>query len=160
MKYILLTLTLFFTDFFSKNHIEKHPGLKLPEKSRYSPGRFIRITRVHNEGFMMHTLDTKKHLVKGISGCGALFFLILGSKEFLSKNAVPYSGLAKTGTAFFLAGALGNTYDRFRRGFVVDFIRFRCFGKKFSRIVFNLADFFLFAGAVLYSLSLLLRRNR
>lgn len=159
MKHLLLTGFLFFADFFSKNRIEKQTKPELPEILKKPLRKHIGITKVHNEGFMLHTLDEKKHLVKGISGICAAIFLFASGKILFGKESSRLSSATKTGMAFLVSGALGNTYDRFRRGFVVDFIQIKTFGKKFGRIVFNLADFFLFIGAALVSFSLIFTKR-
>lgn len=160
MKHLFLTGLLFFTDFLTKNKVEKKGVPKLPKKLEKPFGRHIGFTKVHNEGFMLHTLDKKKSLVKGISDICATVFLFFAGNELFGKSNGKFAGLSKTGMAFLASGAIGNTYDRFRRGFVVDFIQIKTFGKKFERIVFNLADFFLFIGVALYSLALILVRKR
>ena len=49
---------------------------------------------------------------------------------------------------FILGGALGNTFDRVYRGFVIDFIDFRGIWP----YVFNIADFFVCLGATILAL--------
>ena len=46
-----------------------------------------------------------------------------------------------------LAGALSNLYDRFRRGYVVDYIGFAAADPQIRKITFNIGDFCLMAGA-------------
>ncbi|MDE6887595.1 MAG: signal peptidase II, partial [Eubacterium sp.] len=46
-------------------------------------------------------------------------------------------------------GGLSNLYDRLRKGYVVDYFSFGTGPKWFRRLVFNLADFFVFAGVLL-----------
>ena len=46
-----------------------------------------------------------------------------------------------------LGGAVGNTYDRFKRGYVVDYLSLKTKNRKLSDITFNLSDLALFAGA-------------
>ena len=55
------------------------------------------------------------------------------------RDALPY--------ALIIAGALGNLVDRFRYGYVIDFIEW--YYKTFSWPVFNIADSCIVAGAVL-----------
>ncbi len=55
------------------------------------------------------------------------------------QDALPYS--------LIIAGALGNLIDRFRFGYVIDFIEW--YYKGFSWPVFNIADSCIVAGAVL-----------
>ena len=53
--------------------------------------------------------------------------------------------MEKAGYALVLAGGLSNLYDRLRRGYVVDYFSIQAgFLKK---VVFNLGDLFIMAGA-------------
>ena len=47
--------------------------------------------------------------------------------------------------ALITAGGLSNLYDRLKRGYVVDYFSIRC--KYLEKVVFNLGDFFIFAGS-------------
>ena len=51
------------------------------------------------------------------------------------------------------AGAWSNTFDRWIRGYVIDYVGFKIRWEKITRITYNLGDFFLAAGAVLMMLS-------
>jgi signal peptidase II len=46
-----------------------------------------------------------------------------------------------------IGGALGNVVDRIAYGFVVDFLNMSCCGID-NPFVFNIADIFIFAGAI------------
>ena len=60
----------------------------------------------------------------------------------LSSEGIPGG---KGGYALVLAGGLSNLYDRLRRGYVVDYFSIQAgFLKK---VVFNLGDLFIMAGA-------------
>ena len=59
----------------------------------------------------------------------------------------------KVCAAFMLAGAISNTYDRMKREYVVDYIGVNTKCKKLNRITFNLADVFIFGGAVTYAIA-------
>ena len=59
----------------------------------------------------------------------------------------------KTALSFLSAGAWSNTFDRFARGYVVDYIGFKFGNEKVSRITYNLGDFFIGAGAAVLSLA-------
>lgn len=61
----------------------------------------------------------------------------------------PDRKMEKTGYTFLLGGALSNLYDRCRKGYVTDYIRFHSPWKRLNELVFNLSDFFIMAGAVL-----------
>ena len=51
------------------------------------------------------------------------------------------------------AGAWSNTFDRWIRGYVIDYVGFKTRWEKITRITYNLGDFFRAAGAVLMMLS-------
>jgi len=53
--------------------------------------------------------------------------------------------LEKTGASLVLAGGLSNLWDRWKRGYVVDYFSFRV--KKLEKIVFNIGDMAVFLGA-------------
>ncbi|WP_241971812.1 signal peptidase II [Candidatus Pantoea edessiphila] len=52
---------------------------------------------------------------------------------------------------FIIGGALGNLFDRFYHGFVVDFIDFHI--QKFHFATFNIADCFIFIGLIFFVLN-------
>ena len=56
----------------------------------------------------------------------------------------------KIGYTFLLGGGVSNLYDRWNRGHVVDYI-------KVGKVYYNLADFFVFAGAAVLGICTLLR---
>ena len=47
---------------------------------------------------------------------------------------------------------MSNLYERCKKGYVVDYLRFRLPNGKLGRLVFNLADLFIFAGALMISI--------
>ena len=65
----------------------------------------------------------------------------------------------KLGLALLLGGGWNNWTDRVIKGSVTDYISFRSRWKRFSRIVFNLSDFAIFAGTALAGLSRSGRRS-
>ena len=58
----------------------------------------------------------------------------------------------KKGLALMAAGAWSNTFDRFARGCVVDYIGLAVKKLKIAKITYNLGDCFIAAGAVVLSL--------
>jgi signal peptidase II len=62
-------------------------------------------------------------------------------------------GLSLLGASLILGGALGNLFDRVRLGYVVDFVQWH-YQDRFSWPVFNVADVWIFVGAVFLFLSL------
>lgn len=130
------------TDLGIKKYTEE--TLNDAEERRIWKGKGI-YRKVHNKGLMMNCLDDRPQLVKGLS-VAALVGLFIWS-GILEKE----SGhkLSKFGTAFMLGGACGNTYDRVKRGYVVDYLAVKSKNKKLQDITFNLSDLALFAGAFL-----------
>lgn len=128
------------------------------------------LTKLHNQGTAFGKLTKKPGMVRLISvlALGAfagLFFPVYFRKE---------NGILKTGTSLLAAGGISNVLDRVRRGYVVDYISFSRAepqeGKKDVRFcsktlkkrphfVYNLADFFIFTGAVLNVLGEAVRKK-
>ena len=59
--------------------------------------------------------------------------------------------ISKISISLIIGGALGNIYDRFIYGAVVDFISLHA--KGFSWYIFNIADIFIVLGVILFILS-------
>ena len=59
--------------------------------------------------------------------------------------------MEKLALTLTLAGGVSNLYDRMKRGYVVDY--FSICWKFLKRVVLNLGDVCIFAGAVLYMVS-------
>jgi len=68
-------------------------------------------------------------------------------------------GMEKLGAWFLIFGAAANLYDRLCRGTVTDMFRFPKAPGKLRTYVFNIADFMIFAGAILTVLGRLLRKR-
>ena len=114
------------------------------EKKDYLNG-WIRILTYHNYGAFLNSGDKKPVLVKMISlilsiGLTILFLLTFtryGKREL------------QTGLAILLGGAWSNTYDRLKRGYVVDYLNFPKLPGKFRTVVYNISDFCILIGACL-----------
>ena len=63
--------------------------------------------------------------------------------------------MEKIALTFAIGGALSNLYDRMVRGYVIDYFSIQW--KKLTKVVFNLGDLFIFAGAVLLLISELIQ---
>lgn len=107
--------------------------------------------RSDDESFGLQTKAGKRHV--GGSTWNPVFWEHLLWKE-------PGRKLAKLGTSLMLGGAVGNTYDRFKRGYVVDYLSLKTKNRKLSDITFNLSDLALFAGAILTVWSSLFGKKR
>ena len=130
------------TDLGIKAYVEKHVKQR-EERSIWNRRGILR--KVHNHGMMMNRLEQHPLAVKLGSVCamGALFIwqaLVLCRTGHQAE---------KLGTALMAGGAVSNTFDRLKRGYVVDYLAFRTRHKKLTEVTFNLGDFAIFGGALL-----------
>lgn len=145
LLFIQLALGLFQLDHAVKQAVEDNLALNREYTLGKSP---VHIQKLYNHGTAGGKLNG--HMPAIIKSSGVLtlgsvlvFFRLLSEKGRL---------MQKTGFSLLLGGALSNLYDRCRKGYVVDYIRFSTPWKWLSNLVFNLSDFFIFAGAALICL--------
>ena len=101
-------------------------------------GGHIELTALWNEGAAFG-LPIPAWLLRLLS-CGALVFLWNRRRE------------SPVGVGLFLGGGLSNLLERLHAGRVFDYVRFPHAPGKLRRYVFNLADFAVFLGGVLWIL--------
>lgn len=144
MFFVLIVISIFVLDLKIKNHIEANK--KMHTKEEILGGNII-LNRYHNKGAFLNLLDNNVKLVKALS-CVILgillvaFAIILPSKK---KTGV------KLGLSLILGGGASNLYDRFKRGYVVDYFSFNV--KKLKRIIFNISDICIFVGSAILLIS-------
>lgn len=140
-----LALALFQIDLAVKHEIDEQPD-EQPEQML--PGGMVGIKKLHNHG----TAGGRHvgHMPEIIRVSGTV--TAAGILCFIRSLVKPESYVRRTGWAFLTGGALSNLYDRCRKGYVVDYIRFHTPWKRLNDLVFNLADFFILIGAVLISI--------
>lgn len=122
-----------------KNNREMHR-----ERREYCGGN-IRIETYHNYGAFLNTGEKKPFLVKICSillTLGVLILFILTFTKWGNREL-------RTGLALLLGGAFSNTYDRIKRGYVVDYVSFPRLPRKLRNIVFNISDFCILMGTCL-----------
>ena len=110
-------------------------------------GKLI-LRKHHNRGAMLNVGQKRHTLIAALSliltiAVTVLFFLSLGHRG---------NNLLRVGLSLLLGGAFSNTYDRLRRGYVVDYLSFGVKWKWLREIIFNLSDFFIIIGALLAAL--------
>jgi len=121
----------------------------LPEGHSLFRLGFFRVTHVHNTGAAFG-LFPEQSLVLTIfaiiMGVVVLFFVLYGHRYF------PWLGGVSAVVTFglVLGGTVGNLIDRFRLGYVTDFIDFSYWP------AFNIADSAVTIGVILFALLLLL----
>ena len=102
---------------------------------------FAEIEKHHNHGFAMNRLDNREDIVTAVSVAACTGQAVITCLTALTDDDI----VANAINVFLLAGALSNTYDRVRFGYVVDYLKV---GKK-KRAIYNISDFFIFFGAIL-----------
>ena len=141
-----MTAFLFLLDLMIKESIEKN--VDVSEERELAGGKIL-IRKVYNKGMLLHFMDQRPRAVKSITAALGIFiivydiFLLFVKKRFLEK----------VGMVFLTGGAFSNIYDRLARGKVIDYIGFQTKNKAFTRVTFNLGDFFILLGAILALLS-------
>lgn len=130
-----------------KRVIEK----KLPQhEKKYMMRNKLLIRKHHNDGAIFDSLPAKKSVVYAVSYAMIGFF----TGRFLTEQ----NGVKKAGLLLILSGALSNAIDRLQFGYVIDY--FTILYGKLKRIIFNLGDFFVFAGMLLWGLAELFDGSR
>lgn len=152
LKY-LAPLGLSFADLFFKERIDGNY-----DKDEHIPALLpgIEYRKLHNSGFAMEKMADEPEKVKWV-GAAVTAFCGLGWLLALGKKGHRVEKLAWT---LSLAGGLSNTIDRFRKGYVVDYIQSKKGPEKFRKIVFNLGDVMIAAGSVLLALIAVVRSLR
>jgi len=139
MKKIIFTgiiAGIFGADLYIKNRIETGSKIKA------LPG--VTVTKYHNYGACRNLGDKKPALIRLVS----VIFTMIITVIFVVTLGKTGKNLLKTGLAFLLGGAFSNSYDRVRRGYVVDYIRFKTPWKWLNDMIFNISDFFIIIGAM------------
>lgn len=142
---------LFAADQAVKTYVEEN--MKTGQERKLTS--FIVLRNVHNRGAALNLFSSHPAVVRGISAIAA------GSVTVLQATAVVRQGgfWKKTGLILLAGGAWSNTWDRIRRGYVVDYIGIGRGKKHISRITYNLADFFIGVGCILLLLDALFSRK-
>lgn len=142
MRYILMILTIFTGELFWKEHVER----EIPEgSSKKALRNTVILTKHHNYGAAFNTGERRPGIVKGIS----VLLTVLAAIFFIFSFGTVEKGMLKFGLSLLLGGAFSNTYDRLRRGYVVDYFRLNVPAKRIWNLIFNISDFCIVIGAVL-----------
>lgn len=154
--YLAIVSGIFFGDLWIKERIERSDtdgnGNVLRPRAEGEPptpethlkGRIL-IRRYHNKGAMLNLGERRGPLVAAVSvvlsaAMTVVFVCSLGQKG---------NRLLRLGLSLLLGGAFSNTYDRWKRRYVVDYLTFHVRWKPLRRVVFNLSDFCIMIGALL-----------
>ena len=105
----------------------------------------LTVRKVHNKGMMLNVLEKRPEIVKTGSFIALVMALMYQMFLFTTQGRLR----EKIGVALISGGALSNTFDRIKRGYVVDYIGFNFKWKKAANVTYNLGDFAIFAGTIL-----------
>lgn len=137
MPYFMLGAAVCGIDQYFKKKIEADTGLQDKEIA----GGQIRLTRYHNRGAFLNLLENRGHLLLAlVSALFGALLVICGLAIHRRDNRLLAFGLTLA-----TGGAASNLCDRIRHGYVTDYFSFR----KLPKIIFNLGDIAIFAGALL-----------
>ena len=103
----------------------------------------IEIDKFHNEGFPLGKLKENQKAVKYFPVF--ITSILVGILSFL----LPKKGnkVKKLSLCLIIAGSLSNIFDRFTRGYVVDYMRIKM--KGLDKVIFNLGDVFILLGSLM-----------
>lgn len=141
-----LTLCLALVDIAVKSYVEGY--MKRGEERTACDGKVV-IRKVYNKGMCLNAFQDKPEFVKVSSAIVTMLLTIYQCITLLRKKHY----LKKAGLSLMAAGAWSNTFDRWIRGYVIDYIGFKTKWEKITKITYNLGDFFIAAGAILMVLS-------
>ena len=147
--YSILALSIFILDRLTKTFIENH--FSLYESKNVIPG-FLDFTHIRNKGMAFGILSNTTwtwipFLLSIFASIAFILILIFALRTPVSQRRL------QMGLMLILGGAIGNLYDRFRYGFVTDFIE--VFYKSYQWPTFNLADSAITIGVGLLLLEIL-----
>lgn len=147
---MLIISTVFISDYFSKfwiiSNIEYGSGFRVTD--------FFNIIHVKNLGVSFSLLSNTHPFGPYILASIVMFIMII-LVRILYKTP---DFLARICLVLILGGALGNVYDRFAYGGVIDFLDFHIWGYHWP--AFNIADCAVVGGVFLYGIrSFLLEKS-
>lgn len=136
ISYFLIICFIVFIDLSSKKYaaeLLKNTSFKKITKKFY-------FTLVYNRGAFFGFLKNKQRLLKTVIMLTIILLMIVLTYEI-------YNGTdhwLRLSLSFVIGGAMGNLIDRMQNGYVTDFLYI-----KYKRLpVFNVADVFIFIGAI------------
>lgn len=143
--WIQLTMAIFQLDWAVKEKVEYQ--MKKQEKREFLHGKVI-LQKLHNDGLAGGKHKEYLSKVTCLSAC-LVFAMLIGFFRLLSKSG---HIVKKLGYSFLIGGSLSNLYDRCKKKYVVDYVSFRTPWKRLNHLVFNISDFFIMIGSILFAL--------
>lgn len=141
MRYILTIVAIFMGEFFWKGHVEREIPEGSSEKALHDT---VILTKHHNYGAALNVCQQRPGFIRGIS----VALTVLATVFFIGSFGMTGKGMLKFGLSLLLGGAFSNTYDRLKRGYVVDYFRLNVPVKRIRNLIFNVSDFCIVLGAL------------
>lgn len=152
MLFIFLTGSIFILEYYIKKYMDRTGTLQ--EQRPLFNGKII-LKKYYNTGAAGNFLSSRPEWMKRIhAGMLAAVSVLLLCTLPKKRHA-----FAKTGLSFLAGGGVSNLHDRLSKGHVVDYFSLGFGPKRFRRLVFNLADFFVFAGILLCMIQILAKED-
>ncbi|MCI9377687.1 MAG: signal peptidase II [Eubacterium sp.] len=140
--FLALPAVVFGADWTLKRYIEKN--METGEEKEVCGGRLI-IRKHYNDGAAFGLFGAYPKAVAAVHGgllaAAAACYAVLLREE--GKNSI------KIATGLLLGGGFCNFWDRLTKQHVVDYMSFNVKCSRLRKVVFNLSDLFVFAGAVM-----------
>ena len=106
-----------------------------------------KVRNCHNHGMMLGILkNIDKELLRNLAS------MVLGGAiwEYIRTSGEKGTRISKLGLSMILGGGLNNYTERRRKGYVTDYVSLNVENPKLKKVVFNVSDLFIFAGALLW----------
>lgn len=145
MIYVLLVGVIFAVDMFFKSIAEKIFSLQHEKKIFFHT---MILTRYHNYGMVFGRGKRYHRFIQMLAIC----LTILISIVFVMTLGKRGNRILKTGLSLLLGGAFCNTYDRIKRGYVVDYFRINIPIKAIRNLIFNLSDYSILIGTLMIAI--------
>ncbi|MBQ0028666.1 MAG: signal peptidase II [Lachnospiraceae bacterium] len=114
------------------------------EEYEYLNGK-VKVVTYHNKGAFLNLGDKYPFVVLVLS----MIFTFLIGILFVFSLGFKGRGILKAGLGLLLGGAFSNTYDRLKKGYVVDYLNFPHAPGKIRQIIFNISDFAIIIGSLM-----------
>lgn len=150
---ISITACLALLDIALKSTIE---GYMTRKEERTACGGRVILRKVYNRGFCMNIMQNEPETVKYVTAYATVMLTIYQLITLMRKKRF----FKKIGLSLMTAGAWSNLFDRWIRGYVIDYVGIRTKWRKVTEMTFNLADILISAGGILVMLCSILRRKK
>lgn len=139
--FLVILILVVLTEYFLRHQAEEKLDFHKKKKIGKLP---VYLRKLHNYGMADSRLQNRPILVKAI---GVSVMVLLAGITLASCILRGRRGI-KIALALVFGGGLANLAERFCHGYVTDYVQFRTPFPRLNHLVFNLADFCIFIGAV------------